>query len=91
MNYSMSPNGEKFELPGEAEYGPEFARVQELASAARADGNEIVVVVGVGFVGAVMAAIIADTTDDAGTPSKFVIEEPLADHGTPYFCTASPE
>jgi len=29
----------------------------------RAEGREIVAVLGVGFVGAVMAAIIADTTD----------------------------
>ena len=31
------------------------------------------VVVGVGFVGAVMAAVIADATDKRGQPSKFVI------------------
>ena len=36
-------------------------------------GQEIVVVMGVGFVGAVMAAIVADTTDASGTPHKFVI------------------
>ena len=34
-----------------------------LAEAARGEGKEIVVVMGVGFVGAVMAAIIADTVD----------------------------
>ncbi|NLV44594.1 MAG: GDP-mannose dehydrogenase, partial [Candidatus Hydrogenedentes bacterium] len=37
------------------------------------EGKEIVVVMGVGFVGAVMAAIVADTVDAAGNPSKFVI------------------
>ncbi|MCK4793694.1 MAG: hypothetical protein KAV87_58740 [Desulfobacteraceae bacterium] len=36
-------------------------------------GREIVVVMGVGFVGAVMAAIVADTIDEIGQPSKFVI------------------
>jgi len=35
--------------------------------------REIVVVMGVGFVGAVMAAIVADTVDKKGKPSKFVI------------------
>jgi nucleotide sugar dehydrogenase len=35
--------------------------------------REIVVVMGVGFVGAVMAAIVADTVDRKGQPSKFVI------------------
>ena len=36
-------------------------------------GQEIVVVMGVGFVGAVMAAIVADTVGRDGKPSKFVI------------------
>jgi nucleotide sugar dehydrogenase len=37
-------------------------------------GREIVVVMGVGFVGAVMAGIVADSVDRAtGTPSRFVI------------------
>ncbi|HBH61012.1 MAG TPA: GDP-mannose dehydrogenase, partial [Nitrospiraceae bacterium] len=36
-------------------------------------GREIVVVMGVGFVGAVMAAIVADTVGEDGRPSKFVI------------------
>ena len=36
-------------------------------------GKEIVVVVGLGFVGAVMAAVVADATDKKGRPTKFVI------------------
>jgi nucleotide sugar dehydrogenase len=37
-------------------------------------GREIVVVMGVGFVGAVMAGVVADSTDpDNNTPNKFVI------------------
>ncbi|NMC39048.1 MAG: nucleotide sugar dehydrogenase, partial [Bacteroidales bacterium] len=39
----------------------------------RSKNREIVVVMGVGFVGAVMAAIVADTVDKNGQPSKFVI------------------
>ena len=50
-----------------------MARLQKLAAAARRDGREVVVVMGVGFVGAVMAAIVADTTDRTGQPGKFVI------------------
>ncbi len=73
-DYSVSPAGEKFELPKPEEYAAEFSRVQGLAQAARNDGKEVVVVMGVGFVGAVMAAIIADTVDKkTGQPSKFVI------------------
>ncbi len=70
---SVSPGGEIFPLPGDDEYGPEYERLERLVEGARAQGQEIVVVMGVGFVGAVMAAIVADATDDAGTPTKFVI------------------
>jgi len=72
--YSVSPAGEKFPIPSKDEYPGEFERVRALAESARAEGKEIVVVMGVGFVGAVMAAIIADTVDKkTGKPSKFVI------------------
>ena len=72
--YSESPSGEQFEIPGKEEYAAEFERVEALAGAARSEGKEIVVVMGVGFVGAVMAAIVADTVDEqTGKPSKFVI------------------
>ena len=72
-DYSVNPAGERFPLPEQHEYGPEFARLEKLAQAARAEGKEVVVVMGVGFVGAVMAAIVADTTDDKGKSGKFVI------------------
>jgi nucleotide sugar dehydrogenase len=71
--YSITPAGEKFSLPDPGEYTAEFERLEQLAAAAREEGREIVVVMGVGFVGAVMAAIVADTTDGQGRPSKFVI------------------
>ena len=72
--YSASPSGEKFPLPSEADYAQEMARLTKLAEQARREGKEVVVVMGVGFVGAVMAAIIADTVDKkTGKPSKFVI------------------
>lgn len=72
--FSMSPEGEKFPVPEAAEYGAELARLEQLVADARAEGKEIVVVMGVGFVGAVMAAVIADTVDEkTGQPSKFVI------------------
>jgi len=72
--FSISPSGEKFPLPLENEYPAELARIKKLADAARSEGKEIVVVMGVGFVGAVMAAIIADTVDKkTGKSGKFVI------------------
>jgi len=73
-DYSISSTGEQYAIPEAQEYAPEFERVKALADAARAEGKEVVVVMGVGFVGVVMAAIIADTVDkDTGEPSKFVI------------------
>jgi nucleotide sugar dehydrogenase len=72
--YSVSPTGEKFEIPKENEYETELSRIESLVDAARAEDKEVVVVMGVGFVGAVMAAIIADSVDKkSGKPNKFVI------------------
>jgi UDP-N-acetyl-D-glucosamine dehydrogenase len=73
QDVSINPAGEKFPLPANDDYPKEYARLEKLVAAARKDGKEIVVVMGVGFVGAVMAAIVADTVDKKGRPSKFVI------------------
>lgn len=73
INYSISPEGEEFPIPEPEEYKEEFKRVKDLVDKAREEGKEIVVVMGVGFVGVVMAAIIADTKDENGNSSKFVI------------------
>jgi UDP-N-acetyl-D-glucosamine dehydrogenase len=71
---SISPTGERFALPTKEDYAIEYRRVQELAAAARGDGKEVVVVMGLGFVGAVMAAIVADTVHKKnGHSAKFVI------------------
>jgi len=73
VEYSVSPAGEKFKIPAKGEYPKEFERIKRLVEEARGEGKEIVVVMGVGFVGAVMAAIVADTTDEKGRNTKFVI------------------
>ncbi|RJX35395.1 MAG: GDP-mannose dehydrogenase [Desulfarculus sp.] len=70
---SLSPEGEAFALPGPAEYQAEDQRLARLAAEQRSKGREIVVVMGVGFVGAVMAAVVADSTGPDGRPGKFVI------------------
>jgi nucleotide sugar dehydrogenase len=71
--YSISPEGEKFTIPDKKAYAAEMQRLKRLVSKARGDGKEIVVVMGVGFVGAVMAAVVADATDKKGKSRKFVI------------------
>jgi nucleotide sugar dehydrogenase len=70
---SISPAGEKFIIPGNEAYDAEFERLKKLAEEAKAKGQEVVVVMGLGFVGVVMAAIVADTRDASGKYSKFVI------------------
>ncbi|MCF2141403.1 MAG: GDP-mannose dehydrogenase [Candidatus Lokiarchaeota archaeon] len=72
-NNSVSPSGEIFPLPTEAEYLQENEKLAQLVRSQQKIGREIVVVMGVGFVGAIMAAIIADSTDSEGNPAKFVI------------------
>ena len=74
MQYSTSPDGEKFKLPGEDDYAREYDRLLNLVTAQRKEGKEIVVVMGLGFVGAVMAGVVADSVDrKTGGPKKFVI------------------
>ncbi len=67
---SISPSGETFPLPTPDDYETEFQRLEHLAAEARREGREVVVVMGLGFVGAVMAAIVADTTDADGPPDQ---------------------
>jgi nucleotide sugar dehydrogenase len=74
MAFSISPDGEKFKLPSDEDYKKEYRRLKRLAEAHRKEGREIVVVMGLGFVGAVMAGVVADSVDKtSGSPNKFVI------------------
>jgi nucleotide sugar dehydrogenase len=71
---SVCPAGEVFPLPQEKDYQKEFKRLERIVKEQRLMGREIVVVMGVGFVGAVMAGVVADSTDpDSNSPNKFVI------------------
>ena len=71
---SVCPAGNQYRLPQPDDYARERRRLQALAAAQRALGREIVVVMGVGFVGAIMAAVVADSVDKTtGAPGKFVL------------------
>lgn len=71
---SVSPDGEVFPIPDELEEARERARLERLVSEQRLLGREVVVVMGVGFVGAVMAGVVADSVDaETGRPLYFVI------------------
>ena len=72
--YSICPAGEKFNLPDQKDYDGEFKNLQKLVEKQRLKNREIVVVMGVGFVGSVMAGVIADSVDPhTGEPTKFVL------------------
>ena len=71
---SYSPNGEAFPLPVADNYLKEIRRIQKIVNKRREEKMEIVVVMGLGFVGAVMAGVVADSVDKkTKKPSKFVI------------------
>jgi nucleotide sugar dehydrogenase len=72
--YSICPSGEKFSLPEPEDYAAEFEHLQKRVEEQRLLNREIVVVMGVGFVGSVMAGVVADSIDpDSGESNKFVI------------------
>jgi UDP-N-acetyl-D-glucosamine dehydrogenase len=71
---SVCPAGRAYALPKPEDYGRELKALQRVVARERARGREIVVVMGVGFVGAVMAGVIADSVDrKTKKPMKFVI------------------
>ena len=74
MEYSISPEGERFKLPDDEDYNQEYERLADLVNKQKELGQEIVVVMGLGFVGAVMAGVVADSVSKkTGKPNKFVI------------------
>lgn len=73
IEYSISPDGEKFALPSKEDYKKEFEKLKKEVAKQKKMDREIVVVMGVGFVGAAMAAVVADAVDKKGNPNKFVV------------------
>ncbi len=71
---SICPSGEAFQLPRKEDYKEEFKKLKSIVKEQRLMGREIVVVMGVGFVGAVMAGVVADSIDkEKGNSTKFVV------------------
>ena len=71
---SVCPAGRAYALPKPEDYEREIKALQKIVARERARGREIVVVMGVGFVGAVMAGVVADSVDrKTKKPMKFVI------------------
>jgi UDP-N-acetyl-D-glucosamine dehydrogenase len=70
---SICPAGKRYPLPNEADYSAEIERITSLVQKQRQAGREIVVVMGLGFVGSVMAGVVADSEDEQGRPRYYVI------------------
>ncbi len=70
---SVSPEGRSYSLPTEEDNKKEEQKLKELVSLQRKKGRGIVAVQGLGFVGAVMGAVIADSQDERGNPYYYVL------------------
>jgi len=71
-NISLAPNGTEYLLPTEEESRKERDLLAKITKEQRALGRKIVTVQGMGFVGCVMAAVVADATDKDGNPLYYV-------------------
>ena len=69
---SLSPEGVKYALPDEKADNKEIKILDEVTLQQKQLGRKIVAVQGLGFVGAVMAEVVADSTDSEGKPIYFV-------------------
>jgi nucleotide sugar dehydrogenase len=69
----MSPAGVVCLIPTAEDSQRELEELRERARTEKQTGREVVIVMGLGFVGTVMAAVVADATDEQGHPAKFVI------------------
>ncbi len=71
-NISLSPNGVEYILPTEEESKEERETLEKITAEQKSSGRKIVAVQGMGFVGCVMAAVVADAEDNRGKPLYFV-------------------
>jgi len=63
-NISLSPNGTEYQLPTEKQSAKELEELKRITTEQRKLGRQIVAVQGLGFVGCVMAAVVADAVDE---------------------------
>ncbi|MCF7869484.1 MAG: nucleotide sugar dehydrogenase [Candidatus Cloacimonetes bacterium] len=71
-NFSLSPDGTEYLLPTQEESKFEREEIIRITEEQRKLGRKIVTVQGMGFVGCVMAIVIADATDENGQPIYYV-------------------
>ena len=71
-NVSIAPDGKEYQIPTEEENAREREVLKQITEEQRKLGRKIVAVQGLGFVGCVMATVVADATDKDGNPYYFV-------------------
>ena len=72
INVSLAPDGTKHQLPDETQSAEEKKILKQITETERAKGRKIVAVQGLGFVGCVMATVVADAVDANGEPFYYV-------------------
>lgn len=72
MNISIAPDGTEYRMPNAEESAAERETLLRITNEQRMLGRKIVAVQGLGFVGCVMATVVADATDADGKPYYYV-------------------
>lgn len=72
MSISVAPDGREFKFPTQKTSEQELKKLISLTEEQKKKGRKIVVVQGMGFVGSVMAAVVADAEDEEGKSPYFV-------------------
>lgn len=72
LNVSIAPDGTEYPLPTVEDNEKERAILKQVTAEQRVKGRKIVAVQGLGFVGCVMATVVADAVDNNGNPYYFV-------------------
>lgn len=72
LRVSIAPDGKEYPFPTEVESEQERQYLVQITEEQRKLGRKIVAVQGLGFVGCVMATVVADATDKDGNPHYFV-------------------
>lgn len=72
LKVSIAPDGREYPIPTAEENEMERQLLVQITEEQRAKGRKIVAVQGLGFVGCIMATVIADATDKDGNPIYFV-------------------
>jgi hypothetical protein len=75
---SPAPNGTVYRIPSEPQSRAAFREIAAAAEAQRRRGGDVIVVQGLGFFGAAVAAAVASASDEAGRPLHYVVAVDLS-------------